>query len=143
LQHAARTGHDREVVSVAAALHWYAPTWMAWNSWQALYAESVDAARRISDSRLESTHLGYLAWAELLEQHDARTAFDRAQEALLAAEEATDDLALGWANLCKGWALNSLCDHGGAITTLNESAFAFDRAGYTVGAAHARSIAGE
>ena len=40
-QHAARVGNDREVVSVAEALHWYAPTWMAWNSWQAFYLVSV------------------------------------------------------------------------------------------------------
>src|ERR1700684_787267 len=62
-QHAARIGHDREVISVAEALHWYAPTWMAWNSWQAFYLVSVEAARRIRDSRLESTQLGYIAAA--------------------------------------------------------------------------------
>jgi transcriptional regulator with XRE-family HTH domain len=140
-QHAARTGHDREIVSVAEALHWYAPTWMAWNSWQALYSLSVEAARHIRDKRLESTHLGYLAWADLVEQRDARTALERAQQALLAAQEANDDLTLGWASLYKGWALNSLGDHEDAITTLNESALAFDRAAYVAGAAQARSIA--
>jgi transcriptional regulator with XRE-family HTH domain len=93
-QHAARIGHDREVVRVAEALHWYAPTWMAWNSWQALYLLSVEAARRIQDKRLESTHLGYLAWADLVEQRDAHTALERAREALLAAQEAGDDLTL-------------------------------------------------
>ena len=102
-QHAARTGHDREIVSVAEALHWYAPTWMAWNSWQALYSLSAEAARHIRDKRLESTHLGYLAWADLVEQRDARTALERAQQSLLAAQEANDDLTLGWASLYKGW----------------------------------------
>jgi transcriptional regulator with XRE-family HTH domain len=140
-QHAARTGHDREVVGVAEALHWYAPTWMAWNSWQAFYRVSAEAARRIGDKRLESAQLGYLAWADLVEQRDARTALERAQQALLAAREAADDLALGWANLYKGWALNSLEDHEGATTTLNEAALAFDRAAYAAGAAQARSIA--
>jgi transcriptional regulator with XRE-family HTH domain len=91
-QHAARTGHDREVIRVAEALHWYAPTWMAWNSWQALYLLSVEAARRIRDKRLESTQLGYLAWAELVEQRDPRTALERAEQALVAAQEANDDL---------------------------------------------------
>ena len=142
-QHAARLGHEREVVTVAEALHWYAPTWMAWNSWQAFYSVSVEAARRIGDKRLESTHLGYLAWAELVEQRDARTALDRAQEALLAAQEADDKLALGWANFYQGWALNSLGDHEGAIATLNESALAFDQVAYVAGAAQARSIAAE
>jgi transcriptional regulator with XRE-family HTH domain len=142
-QHAARTGHDREIVSVAEALHWYAPTWMAWNSWQAFYSLSVEAARRIRDKRLESTHLGYLAWADLVEQRDTRTALERAQEALTAAQEANDHLALGWASLYKGWALNSLGDHEGAISTLNESALAFDRVAYDAGAAQARSIASE
>jgi transcriptional regulator with XRE-family HTH domain len=142
-QHAARTGHDREIVRVAQALHWYAPTWMAWNSWQALYTVSVEAARRIRDKKLESTHLGYLAWADLVEQRDTRTALERAQQALLAAQEANDDLALGWASLYKGWALNSLGDHEGAITTLNESALAFERAAYVAGAAQARSIASQ
>jgi transcriptional regulator with XRE-family HTH domain len=142
-QHAARIGHDREIVSVAEALHWYAPTWMAWNSWQAFYSVSVEAARRIRDKRLESTHLGYLAWADLVEQRDARTALERAQQATIAAQEANDDLALGWASLYKGWALNTLGDHEGAITALNESALAFDRAGYIAGAAQARSIAGD
>jgi hypothetical protein len=140
-QHAARVGHDREVIGVAEALHWYAPTWMAWNSWQAFYLVSVEAARRVRDSRLESIQLGYLAWAELVEQGDARTALDRSQEALLAAEEANDDLARGWANLYKGRALNSLGDDAGATTALNESALAFDRAGYDTGAAQARGIA--
>jgi transcriptional regulator with XRE-family HTH domain len=142
-QHAARIGHDREIVRVAEALHWYAPTWMAWNSWQALYLVSVEAARRIQDKRLESTHLGYLAWAELVEQRDARTALERAQQAQRAAQEANDKLALGWASLYKGWALNSLGDREAAITTLNESALAFDRVAYVAGAAQARSIASE
>jgi transcriptional regulator with XRE-family HTH domain len=142
-QDAARVGHDREVISAAEALHWYAPTWMAWNSWQAFYLVSVEAARRIRDKSLESTQLGYLAWAELVEQRDARTALDRAQEALLAAREANDDLALGWANLYKGRALNSLGDHEGASTALNESALAFDRVSYAAGAAQARSIASQ
>jgi hypothetical protein len=87
--------------------------------------------------------LGYLAWAELVEQRDPRNALDRAQEALLAAQEANDDLALGWANLYKGWALSSLGDHEDATTTLNELAFAFDRAAYAAGAAQARSIASQ
>jgi hypothetical protein len=116
---------------------------MAWNSWQALYSESVGAARRIHDKRLESIHLGYLAWAELVEQRDARAALNRAQEALLAAQEAKDDLALGWAKLYKGWALNSLGGHEDAITALNESGLAFDRAAYAAGAAQARSIASQ
>ena len=54
---------------------------------------------------------------------------------------AGDDLALGWASLYKGWAQNSLGDREGAITALNESALAFDRAAYVAGAAQARSIA--
>jgi transcriptional regulator with XRE-family HTH domain len=140
-QHAARTGHDLEIVSVAEALHWYAPTWMAWNSWQALYLASVEAARRMKDRRLESIHLGYLAWAELVEQRDAHTALDRAQEALIAAQDTNDDLAVGWANLYQGWALKSLGDHEGAAATLNESALAFDRVAYAAGAEQARSIA--
>jgi hypothetical protein len=115
--------------------------WMAWNSWQAFYSVSVEAARRIRDKRLESTHLGYLAWANLIEQRDSRTALERGQEALLAAQEADDDLALGWASLYKGWALNSLGDHEGAIMMLNESALAFGRVAYVAGAAQARSIA--
>ena len=65
------------------------------------------------------------------------------KEALLAAQEANDDLALGWANLYQGWALKSLGDHEGAATTLHKSALAFDRAGYSAGAAQARSIASE
>jgi len=94
-QHAARVGHDREVISVAEALHWYAPTWMAWNSWQALYLLSVAAARRIRDKKLESAQLGYLAWADLVEQHDPRSAREHEQEALLAAQAADGDLARG------------------------------------------------
>jgi transcriptional regulator with XRE-family HTH domain len=94
-QHAARIGNDREIVEVAEALHWYAPTWMAWNSWQAFYSVSVAAARRIRDKKLESAHLGYLAWADLVEQHDTGSAREHAQEARLAAQEADDDLARG------------------------------------------------
>src|ERR1700677_3015416 len=112
---------------------------MAWNSWQAFYLVSVAAAQRIRDKSLESTQLGYLAWAELVEQHDARTALHCAQEALLAAKEANDDLALGWATLYKGWALNLLGDHVAATTALDESALAFGRVGYAAGAAQARS----
>lgn len=93
-QHAARLAHDREVVEVAEALHWYAPTGMPWHSWQALFSLSVEAARRVGDKRLESTQLGYLAWADLTEQRDPRSALERGREALLAAREADDDLAL-------------------------------------------------
>jgi hypothetical protein len=114
---------------------------MAWNSWQAFYSLSVEDALRIRDKRLESTHLGYLAWADLVEQRDARTGLERAQEALLAAKEAKRRPRPGLASLYKGWALNSLGDREAAITTLNESALAFDRVAYVAGAAQAGSIA--
>jgi transcriptional regulator with XRE-family HTH domain len=98
-RHAARLARDREVIETAEALHWYAPTWMAWNSWHALFSLSVEAARRTRDKRLESTQLGHLAWADLTEQKDARAALGQAREALLAAQEADDDLAPGRAGL--------------------------------------------
>jgi transcriptional regulator with XRE-family HTH domain len=141
-QHAARLARDREVVEVAEALHWYAPTWMAWNSWQALFSLSVEAARRTGDKRLESIQLGHLAWADLTEQKDARAALERAQEALLAAREADDDLALGQASLCRGNALHSLADREGAIEALSEAIRVFDRVAYLEGAVQARGIAG-
>jgi transcriptional regulator with XRE-family HTH domain/tetratricopeptide (TPR) repeat protein len=141
-QHTARLARDREVVEVADALHWYAPTWMAWNSWQALFSLSVEAARRTGDKGLESTQLSHLAWADLTEQKDARAALERAREALLAAHEAGDDLALGRASLCQGAALRSLENLEGAIRALNEATRAFDRVPYPDGAAQARSIAG-
>lgn len=86
-QHAARLGHDRELLEVAEALHWYAPTWMAWNSWQALFSLSLTAARRLGDKALEAAQLAHLAWADLAEQKNARIALDHAQEALTAARE--------------------------------------------------------
>jgi tetratricopeptide (TPR) repeat protein len=142
-QHAARLARDREVVEAAEALHWYAPTWMAWNSWQALFSLSVEAARRVGDKALESTQLGYLAWADLTEQKDARGALEHAREALLAAQQADDDLALGWANLCQGRVLHSLGDLEGAIRALSEATQVFDRVVYLEGAAQARGIAGD
>jgi transcriptional regulator with XRE-family HTH domain/tetratricopeptide (TPR) repeat protein len=142
-QHAARLTHDREVIDAAEALHWYAPTGMTWNTWQALFSLSVEAARRVGDKRLESTQLGYLAWADLTEQRDPRTALERAREALLAAQEADDDLALGWANLCQARVLHSLGDLEGAIRALTEATQVFDRVADLEGAAQARGIAGD
>lgn len=52
-QHASRLGRDRELLEVAEALHWYAPTWMAWNSWQALFSlPRRRPANRRQDSRI-------------------------------------------------------------------------------------------
>jgi tetratricopeptide (TPR) repeat protein len=115
---------------------------MAWNSWQALFSLSVEAARRTGDKRLESTQLGHLAWAELTEQKNAHAALEHAREALLTVQEADDDLALGRASLRQANALHSLEDLEGAIEALSEAIRVFDRVAYLEGAAQARGIAG-
>ena len=114
---------------------------MAWNSWQVFYSLSVDAARRIGDKTLESTHVSYLAWAELVEQGDAHAASERAQQAVLAARETGDNLALGWATFYKGSALNALKEYEAAAVTLTESAAAFDRIAHVTDATQARIVA--
>jgi transcriptional regulator with XRE-family HTH domain len=117
-QHAARLGHDRELLEVAEALHWYAPTWMAWNSWQALFSLSLAAARRIDDKTLEAAQLGHLAWADLAEQNNARTALDHAQEALTAAQDDHSTVLptdIGSAHLVAARAAHALGDNNLAV----------------------------
>jgi transcriptional regulator with XRE-family HTH domain/tetratricopeptide (TPR) repeat protein len=142
MQHAAQLGADNDVISTAEAFHWYSETWMGWNSWTSVFALSVASARRIGNHRLEAIHLGYLAWADLVEQDDAVSALAHADNAVVAATIADDRLALGWGFIYRGWALNSLGDHEGALTALEGAADLFDSVAEQGGANQARAVAG-
>jgi len=53
---------------------------------------------------MEATHLGYLAWAEIVETGDRERAVLTARAARDAARRADDPAQEGWANYYVGWA---------------------------------------
>ena len=142
MQHASQLGEDVDVIETAEAFRWYAGVWMGWNSWQAVFTVSARSAQRIGDARVESMHLGYLAWADLTEQQEPQVALRHADEALLAAHRSGDQLALGWAHFYRGWALNATGDYQSALNALDQSAALFNDALDEGAASQAGSLAG-
>lgn len=105
LQRAAADADHRRVVDVADSLHWFSDTWMSWGNWYAFFSLGVQSARAIDDPLMEATHLGYVAWAEVVEIGDSERAVLTAGQALAAADRADDDTQRGWANYYRAWAL--------------------------------------
>jgi transcriptional regulator with XRE-family HTH domain/tetratricopeptide (TPR) repeat protein len=103
-QRAAMAGDHIVVLNVADALHWYSDLWSQWGHWRDLFALAVDSARAVKDSRLEATHLGYRAWAEIRELSDDEAAIRTARLAFEAASRAEDAEQQGWARFYEGWA---------------------------------------
>jgi hypothetical protein len=130
---AAEHGEDDVVVDVADALHWFSDVWLAWGNWHHFFSLAVTAAQNLGDVRMEATHLGYVAWAEIMEVGDRERAVLTGRAALSAAERAGDPAQVGWANYYIGWAswlLNRLDE---AETSAAIAAVAFSEAGDAAG----------
>ncbi|MGN7223778.1 AAA family ATPase [Curtobacterium flaccumfaciens] len=127
-QTAAGAGHHATVVDVADSLHWFSDRWSDWGRWRDLFALSVTAARALGDARLEGVHLGYLAWAELIERADEAAAVRAARASGRAARAAGDRSVQGWALIYEAWARSNGGDHEAARVRASESVAVFSAA---------------
>lgn len=138
---AAELGEDETVVDVADALHWYSDVWLSWGNWHRFFSLAVTAATNLGDPKMEATHLGYLAWAEIVETGDRERAVLTARAARDAARRADDPAQEGWANYYVGWACWLLSRVVEAAAAAADAIDAFSRAGETVGVENARLLA--
>ncbi len=137
MRSAAALGHHDVVVHTGDALHWFSDLWLDWGHWHELFSLAVASAEALDDLRLQATHLGYLAWAEMVEIGDFEAARLTAERALAAAEAAADDPQRGWANFYLAWALGSLGLLEKSEAATRASIDAFHRAGDRDGLAQA------
>lgn len=114
-QATAVAGHHTTVVDVADSLHWFSDRWSDWGRWRDLFALSVTAAQALGDARLEGVHLGYVAWAEMIERADHAAAVRAARASGRAARAAGDRSVEGWASFYESWALSTGGDHEAAL----------------------------
>ncbi|GAA2568707.1 hypothetical protein GCM10010435_48210 [Winogradskya consettensis] len=84
---AAADGEDQRVVDVAESLHWFSDGWAYWPGWEDVFTLSSQAAQRFGDDKLQSTHLGYLAWVYTICRNIPDRAAAVAREALEHAEQ--------------------------------------------------------
>ncbi|MGY4856503.1 helix-turn-helix domain-containing protein [Cryobacterium sp. AP23] len=143
LRAAAAIGEHAAVVDVADALHWFSDLWFEWGHWHEFFSLAVASARALADPRLEAMHLGYLAWAEIIEVGDAGAAATTARHALAAADAADDDNQRGWALFYLGWACMVLQRFDDSAAAGRDSVSAFNRVGNQDGAAQAMVIIGK
>lgn len=104
-------GRYADVIDSADALHWFSDLWMSWGHWHDFYRTSAEAAVALSDPIEEAKHLGYLAWAELIERSDYAAGLSTAERALAAAVRSGDEEQLGWAEYYVAWACRWLHDY--------------------------------
>ncbi|WP_307787146.1 ATP-binding protein [Streptomyces musisoli] len=97
LRRAHDTGHHRQVVDTAEAMHWFSDLNQHWELWVEVYRRSADAARALGSTREEAVHLNYLAWAYNHCAHDFHAALAAADAALVAARAGEDELQVAWA----------------------------------------------
>ncbi|NYD77659.1 helix-turn-helix domain-containing protein [Arthrobacter cupressi] len=136
---AARADHAR-VLAVADSLHWFSDLWLAWGRWHELYAASAAAAAAIADPSQQARHLGYLAWAQLVESFDPAAARTTAEAALAAAREAGDARQSGWAGFYLAWSTLQLGELDVAAQLADAAVTDFAAAGDVEGQLQARSI---
>lgn len=137
---AAELGEDETVVDVADALHWYSDVWLAWGNWHSFFSLAVAAAQSLGDARMEATHLGYLAWAEIVETGDRERAVLTGRAALSAAQRAGDPTQKGWANYYVGWASWLLGRVAEASVAADHAVEAFSVADEKAGVENARLL---
>ncbi|MFF1571296.1 helix-turn-helix domain-containing protein [Leifsonia sp. NPDC058292] len=101
-------GEHARVLTVADSLHWFSDLWSGWGHWHDLFAASAASAVALGDSTAESTHFGYVAWADITELGDYAAAETDALRARDAAERADDDSLRGWARFYLAWARDKL-----------------------------------
>ncbi|MFS0795071.1 helix-turn-helix domain-containing protein [Microbacterium sp. 1P10AE] len=138
---AAELGEDATVVDVADALHWYSDVWLAWGNWHPFFSLAVAAARNLGDAAMEATHLGYLAWAEIVETGDRERAVFTGRAALEAAQRAGDATQEGWANYYVGWASWLLNRAADAAIAADRAVDAFSRSDDRAGVENAQLLA--
>lgn len=137
---AAELGENETVVDVADALHWYSDVWLSWGNWHRFFSLAVTAAQSLRNPLMEATHLGYLAWAEIVEVGDRERAVLTARSALRAALSAGDATQEGWANYYVGWASWLLGRVVEAADAAEGAIRAFSLAGEKVGLENARLL---
>lgn len=128
------------VLAVADSLHWFSDLWRAWGRWQEVFATSAAAAGTLDDPAEQARHLGYLAWAQLVEAFDPARARVTADAALQAATRAGDVQQSGWANFYLAWSMLNLGDFEGAHGYSDAAMRDFATAGDVDGELQARSI---
>jgi transcriptional regulator with XRE-family HTH domain len=143
LRAAATVGDHAVVVDVADALHWFSDLWIEWGHWHEFFSLAVVSARALADPRLEAIHLGYVAWAEIVERGDARAAVVTAGRAVAAADAADDDTQRGWSQYYLAWAHMVLREFDESAAAGRVSVAAFNRAGNPDGAAQAMVMIGK
>ncbi|KAA9108082.1 helix-turn-helix domain-containing protein [Microbacterium rhizomatis] len=104
IRQAAALGDHARVVDVADSLHWFSDVWIQWGVWHEFFSLAVTSARALGDGLMEATHLGYVAWTEIVEVGDFDQALITAREALAVAEAIGDDTQQGWAHYYVAWA---------------------------------------
>ncbi|MGW1951174.1 ATP-binding protein [Streptomyces sp. NPDC001920] len=97
LRRAGASGHHRQVVDTAEAMHWFSDLNQHWEQWGEVFRRAVDAARAMGSRRDEAVHLNYLAWAHNLCVYDYNAALATADAALEVARGIGDELQTGWA----------------------------------------------
>ncbi|MCN9240404.1 tetratricopeptide repeat protein [Streptomyces sp. RY43-2] len=97
LRRAHDSGHHRQVLDTAEAMHWFSDLNQHWEQWVEVFQRSADSARALGSGQEEAVHLNYLAWAYNLCVHDPHTALTTADAALVAARDCGDGLQEGWA----------------------------------------------
>ncbi|MDQ0993558.1 helix-turn-helix domain-containing protein [Streptomyces sp. V3I7] len=97
LRRAHGTGHHRQVLDTAEAMHWFSDLNQHWEQWVEVFQLSAASARSLGSRREEAVHLNYLAWAYNLCVADPHAALTSADAALMAARDCGDGLQEGWA----------------------------------------------
>lgn len=129
MKQAAAMGEHSTVVDVADALHWYSDLWIQWGNWRDFFALAVASARAAGDEVMESTHLNYVAWAQIIECGDYSLALEIAREARAKAIAVGDATQHGWANYYIAWAQWKLGDLSAAIVAARDAVALFREAG--------------
>ncbi|MEV8095076.1 helix-turn-helix domain-containing protein [Kitasatospora sp. NPDC085879] len=124
---AQRTGHHREVIDTAEAVHWFSDRLMSWGIWEEVFQLSVDAARALGDRQAETVHVNYLAWTYVACLHSYRRGVELASEGLRLAQELGDREQQGWALVYLATGLRHLQRHHEALDALQRAADAFAR----------------
>lgn len=139
-QAAAARGDHATVLTVADSLHWFSDLWRAWGRWHEVFATSAAAAAALDDPAQQARHLGYLAWAQLVETFDPAQARTTADAALRAARRAGDVQQSGWANFYLAWSMLNVREFDVAHGYADAAVHDFAAAGDVEGELQARSI---
>lgn len=131
-QSAALADHEA-VVMVADCLHWFSDLWVEWGHWHELFSHSADAAIALDDPATIAKHLGYLAWADIIELGDHARAERDATRAKEMADRSGDDSQRGWSRFYLSWARDGLGLFDEAIDDAQDALARFDAAGDRAG----------